>query len=271
MHDRTFVKLRNELFLLKLELGDHRGKARSVYNEAISSNWLREGTAVFDLNDGLPVGQSAAGSGSADSDEIEGDGALLTLAGAPLFAGPSLRQALDDQLLRLARLELSVMVAKGMVPTAMRLRKRLAAKTFNPPPQLERDSSIRILGGVSEPVLEARYGIRFSGNDHYFLMAPDGPVGRHPVAVIGDGALLLKTRFKRDEAHFIPVMFEEECELIERLLGVEQRGIEAYNRAMKLHVRRLVNAHWEALVKAKPDQDAGPPDQGTSAEHAPGI
>lgn len=271
MHSRTFLKLRDERFQLKLELGDHRGKARSVYDEEISSYWSKEGTAEFDLNDVLPAEQSPAGIASADRDEVEGDEPLLTLAGAPLFAGPSLTEALDDQLLRLARRELSVMTAQGVVPTAMRLRKRLAAKTFNPPPQLERDSSIRILGAASELVLEARYDIRFSGNDHYFLMTPDGAIGRHPVAVISDGGLLLKTKFKRDEARFIPVIIEEECELIEHLLGVQQREIEAYNRAMKLHVRRLVKAHWDALIKVELDEHDEPADEGTSAGPAPKI
>ena len=263
MHNRTFKKLREELFRSKLELGDHRGKARSAYDEAIASCWSKEGAAGFNLDDLLPADQSEAGSAGADSDEVEGDGALMALAGTSLFAGPSLRQALDDQLLRLARRELSVMAAQGVVPTTIRLRKRLAINSFNPPPQLERDSSIRIFGGASESVLEAQYAIRFSGNHHYFLMAPDGPVGRHPVAVIGDGRLLLKTKFKRDEARFIPVMIEEECALIERLLDFQRRGIEAYNGAMKVHVRRLVNAHWEALIKA------GPNDHDESADEDP--
>ena len=239
MHKSTFLKFRNERYLLNLELGDHRGKARPVYEEVVTSSWLPAGVAAFDVDNALPPDDQPGTSGTGGhGDESGGDGGLLSFAGTRLFAGPSLMEALDAQLLVLAAQELSAMLADGVVPTAMRLRKRLAAKSFNPPRDLRRDDRIRVVGGREVDVPEAQYSIGFSGNHHYFFVAPDRPATRHPVAIVTEGVLLLKTTFKRDEARFIPVIIEEECELIERMLHDQRQAVEDYNRAMRAHVRR---------------------------------
>lgn len=271
-HKSTFLKFRNERYLLNLELGDHRGKARPVYEEVVTSSWLPEGMAAFDIEDVLPPGDHPETSETGGhGDESGGDGGLLSFGGTRLFAGPSLADALDAQLLVLAAQELSAMLAEGVVPTAMRLRKRLAAKSFNPPRDLRRDDRIRVVGGTEMDVLEAQYRIGFSGNHHYFFVAPDRPVNRHPVAIATEGALLLKATFKRDEARFMPVMIEEECELIERMLVNQRQEVEDYNRAMKAHVRRVVNGHWDALMNHNIPEAADGIDAATSGLATPAI
>ena len=254
MHDRTFLKLRKERYLLNLELGDHRGKARGVFDEVITCGWSRKGTATFNMYHELSAAICPETSNVGPEDEeAEYKGALLTLAGDPLFAGPSLLEALDAQVLRGAAKELSAMSAQAIVPTAMRLRKRLAVGSFGPPAELRRDDHIRIVRGAGPDVLEAQHRIGFSGNGQYFLVAPHMPVRRHPVATITDDSLLLKGRFTRDEAEFVPVMIEEEYELIERLLDAQRLAVEDYNRRMKVHVRRVVHAHWDTLVEGHQD------------------
>jgi hypothetical protein len=274
MHNRTYLKVRDERFLLKQELEGHRGMAREIYEEVITSCWSSEGLVIVGRENAGPGGDLAAGSDEIDGADDEqgerdddGEDRLLAFAGQSLFAGSPLAITLDDQLLRFARLELAAMAAEGRKPTRIRLRKRLARKPFDLPPALRRDDGIRIVGRADDQLLCAHHGMSFSGNADYFLVAPDSSASRHPVAVIGADKLMLKTRFKREELRFIPVIIEQECELIERRMDVLRRGVEAYNCTMRVQVRRVIERHWDALVGSSRDDVA----RGRSAPTTPAI
>jgi hypothetical protein len=178
----------------------------------------------------------------------------LSLAGNRLFDGPPLTETLDDQLLRFAHEEYRAMLGERRKPTRIRVRKRLAAKQFDLPPLLKPDSAIRVMARKGEPVARARFELAYEGNADFFLLGPDRPVSRLPSAIVTKRALVLEASFLADQECFIPVLIEEERQLIEHLLVEQREAIARYNRMIAAHVRRVIEVNWGALVGAEPKE-----------------
>ena len=276
MHTSTYLKLRQERGLLKIELGDHRPRANRAYADVITCCWSNDGPPLLNAPVDVACQERLGELGEDRADEVESghdDEAppdYLRLAGNRLFDGPALAETLDQQLLRFAHQEYRAMIAERRTPTRIRVRKRLAAKRFDLPPLLRPDHEIRILAHEGEPVGQARFALAYEGNADFFLIAPDQPVGRLPTAVVTERALLLETSFLAEEERFIPVLIEEERQLIEHLLVAQRQAVALYNRMIIAHVRRVVERNWNVLVGGEPDEteDVDGDDDGDDDERA---